>query len=187
MKYAGAKFTLLAFAAVLTLALPGCAMMASRPVGNAAVPEPARSVEVERYLGRWYEIYRYEAPFQKDCEAVTTDYTLRDDGRIDVINSCRKGGVDGPLTTANGTARVVDTVTNAKLRVTFFWPFSGDYWILDHDPDYQWSIVGEPSGTYLWVLSRAAVLDEESRTEFRHRVEGLGYDWSLIRETSQPQ
>jgi len=187
MKNAGAKYTLLPFAAVLALALPGCATVAYRPVGNAVVPEPARSVDIERYLGRWFEIYRYEAPFQKDCDAVIADYALNENGTINVQNSCRKGGVNGPLSTASGTAKVVDSITNAKLRVTFFWPFYGDYWVIDHDPEYQWSIVGEPSGTYLWVLSREATPDQASRDQLRQRVEELGYDWSMIRETSHPQ
>jgi len=187
MNNSGAKFTLLSLAAMLTLTLQGCAILASRPVGNAAVPEPTRSVELERYLGRWFEIYRYEAPFQEDCDAVTADYALNENGTINVLNSCRKGGASGPLTTVNGTAKVVDSITNAKLRVTFFWPFYGDYWVIDHDPEYQWSIVGEPSGTYLWVLSREATPDQASRNELRQRVEELGYDWGLIRETRHPQ
>lgn len=167
----------------VVLALAGCASLSSRPIGNHHVPQPAKSVDLNRYLGRWYEIYRYEAPFQKDCEAVTADYSLNPDGSIRVLNSCRQGAVDGPSKSATGKARVADNSTNAKLRVTFFWPFYGDYWVLDHAADYQWSIVGEPSGRYLWVLSREAEPSNDVRALLKQRVEELGYDWSLVRQT----
>jgi apolipoprotein D and lipocalin family protein len=153
------------------------------PVGNLAVPQPAKSVELERYLGRWYEMARYEAPFQKDCEGVTADYSLRQDGKIKVINSCRKGGVDGKLEQAEGKAKIVDASNGAKLKVSFFGPFYGDYWVLDRADDYSWSIVGEPSGRYLWILTRTAKPDSQARAMLEARVKALGYDWSLVRIT----
>jgi apolipoprotein D and lipocalin family protein len=153
------------------------------PVGNTAVPQPAKSVELNRYLGRWFEMARYEAPFQKGCEAVTADYSLRDDGTITVINSCRQGAVDGKAKVATGKAKVVDAATGAKLKVSFFGPFYGDYWVLDRADDYSWSIVGEPSGRYLWILTRAAKPDAAIRAQLEARVKALGYDWSLIRPT----
>lgn len=170
---------LLGVAAVLS----ACATAGPMPVGNAAVPQPAKPVDTDRYLGRWYELYRYDAPFQKGCEAVSADYSRRADGAIRVVNSCRKGGVDGPVKVATGRAKIVDPVSGAKLKVSFFGPFYGDYWVLDHDDDYAWSIVGEPSGRYLWVLSRQANPDEASKAMLRRRVEALGYDCSLVRET----
>ena len=69
------------------------------------------------------------------------------------------------------------------MKVTFFWPFSGDYWVLDRGDDYQWAIVGEPSGQYLWVLSRKALPSAEEKTLYRQRVETMGYNWALVRET----
>lgn len=173
------KLVLLAMVACLA----GCATFSSRPVGNPNVPQPRKSVDLDRYLGRWFELYRYEAPFQKDCEAVVADYSMNPDGSIRVLNSCRKGSVDGRAKSASGEARVVDTATNAKLKVTFFWPFYGDYWVLDHHENYQWSIVGEPSGRYLWVLSRDRDPPGDVRAELKQRVESLGYDWSLVRQT----
>jgi apolipoprotein D and lipocalin family protein len=155
-------------------------------VGNRNVPQPPKSVDLDRYLGRWFELYRYEAPFQKDCEAVVADYSMNPDGSIRVLNSCRKVSVDGRATSATGKARVVDPATNAKLKVTFFWPFYGDYWVLDHDDNYQWSIVGEPSGRYLWVLSRSAHPADDVRQMLRQRVASLGYDWSIVRQTRHP-
>ena len=169
------------------LLLAGCASFSKAgPVGNSAVPQPAKSVELNRYLGRWYELARYEAPFQKNCEAVTADYSLNDDGTIKVLNNCRQDAVDGKLRTATGKAKIVDTATNGKLKVSFFGPFYGDYWVLDHADDYSWSIVGEPSGRYLWILSRDAKPSDAKRAAIYARARELGYDWKLVRETKQP-
>lgn len=172
-------FLLIGFVAATT----GCATLSSMPVGNRNVPQPAKSVELERYLGRWYELYRYDAPFQKGCEAVSADYSRNMDGSVRIVNSCRKGKVDGPMKTAIGKAKIVDAASGAKLKVSFFGPFYGDYWVLDHSDDYQWSIVGEPSGRYLWILSRDPRPSENLRAMLRHRAEQLKYDWSLVRET----
>ena len=173
------------YAAILgCVALAGCVGRPG-PVGNAAVPQPAKAVDLQSYLGRWYEMARYEAPFQKDCEAVTANYSLRTDGNITVLNSCRKGAVDGPLKTATGRAKLVDGAQGAKLRVSFFGPFYGDYWVLDRADDYTWSIVGEPSGRYLWILTRDQRPSAALRTALEQRVRSLGYDWSLVRQTQQ--
>lgn len=166
--------------------LGGCAAFASMPVGNSAVPQPAKTVELDRYLGRWYELYRYDAPFQKGCEAVVADYSRNQDGSIRVLNSCRKDSLDGPVKTSTGRAKIADAATGAKLKVSFFGPFYGDYWVLDHDADYQWAIVGEPSGRYLWILSRTPSPGEERIAMLRRRAEELGYDWRLVRQTRQP-
>ena len=163
--------------------LSACATLSSMPVGNKTVPEPAKAVDLDLYLGRWYELYRYDAPFQRDCEAVTADYSRGDNGTVGVLNSCRKGAVDGPLKTAKGKAKVVDPVSNAKLKVSFFGPFYGDYWVLDHADDYQWAIVGEPSGRYLWILSRDPKPSDTQKAMLRRKAEDMGYDWSLVRET----
>ncbi len=167
------------------LLLGGCAALGPKhPIGNSAVPQPARAVDLERYLGRWYELARYEQGFQKDCEGVSADYARRDDGQISVLNACRKP--DGKLKQAKGRAKVVDSATNAKLKVSFFGPFYGDYWVLDHAEDYSWSIVGEPSGRYLWLLSREANPTAAQRDALIARAGALGYDTSMLRITQQP-
>jgi len=166
-----------------SMSLSGCATLSSMPVGNRSVPQPIRPVDIDSYLGRWYELYRYDASFQRDCDAVSADYSRNPNGTIRVLNSCRKGAVDGPLTTASGKAKIVDTVSGAKLKVSFFGPFYGDYWILDHADDYQWSIVGEPSGRYLWILSREPRPSNAQKAMLRRKAEEMGYDWTLVRET----
>lgn len=169
------------------LAAVGRTLLRRPPVGNPNVPEPAKPVDLQRYLGRWYELGRYEAPFQRGCEAVTADYSLRSDGQtITVRNACRKGSLAGPEDVSLGRARVVDASTRAKLEVSFFGPFWGDYWVLDRADDYTWAIVGEPSGRYLWILSRAAQPGEAAYQDLVDRARALGYDTSRIRRTRQP-
>ena len=165
------------------LALAACASFSRGPVGNPSVPEPAKPVDLARYVGLWYEIGRYENGFERDCEGVTAEYRLQDDGSVQVINTCRKGAPNGPAETAKGRATVVEGSGNAKLKVSFFWPFSGDYWVLDHADDYTWSIVGEPSGRYLWILTRTSNPPTADREFLRARVRELGYDTGMIRPT----
>jgi len=155
------------------------------PVGNRSVPEPAKPVDLTRYMGRWYEQFRYEASFQKGMERVSADYSVQDDGSVRVENRGHKGGIEGPEKRSVGKAKVVDTSSNAKLKVSFFGPFYGDYWILDHGDNYEWSIVGEPSGRYLWALTRDAKPSAEVLATLEARVKEMGYDWSLVRMTKQ--
>jgi apolipoprotein D and lipocalin family protein len=156
----------------------------SRPVGNARVPEPAKPVEFARYLGRWYEIGRYDTRFERDCEAVTADYALRPDGLISVVNTCRNGSPTGRARSIECKAKIVEGSGNTKLKVSFFGPFYvGNYWVLDHADDYGWSIVGEPSGKYLWLLARDATPQAELKGMLFERAQALGYDTSMIRMT----
>ena len=167
------------------LLLSGCAgVLSKHAVGNPAVPQPAKPVELSRYLGHWYELARYEQGFQKDCDGVTADYAMRSDGKISVLNKCRKP--DGALKQAEGKAKIVDPVTNAKLKVSFFGPFYGDYWVLDHADDYSWAIVGEGSGRYLWILAREANPGQAKLDSLIARANALGYDTSMLRITKQP-
>jgi apolipoprotein D and lipocalin family protein len=169
-------------ALLLVLSLSACV---AGPVGNAHPPQPAKAVELDRYLGKWYEVARYDMRFEKGCEGVTAEYSKRPDGLIRVLNTCRKGVVDGPVKVAEGKAKVVDTATNAKLKVSFFGPFFGDYWVMDHADDYSWSIVGEGSGRYLWLLSRELPTDAD-RAALTARAKALGYDVGMLRPTKQP-
>lgn len=179
--------TLLKIAAGAAAAAIGGAVLYSRatrpPVINAKVPEPARPVDLQRYLGRWYELARHENRFQKGMDAVTADYTLLPDGGVQVINRGTRGWPEGETSSVKGKAIVADEETHAKLKVSFFGPlYTGDYWVLDHGEDYEWSIVGEPSGRYLWVLSRVPRPDSTVAEAIFARVEALGYDrWALRR------
>jgi apolipoprotein D and lipocalin family protein len=176
-----------AFAIIACLALSGCSTLEKGPVGNSVVPQPAKAVDLQRYLGKWYELARYEAGFQKGCEAVTAEYSLTAPDRIRVVNSCRQDSVDGKLRDAVGKAKIVDGSNNAKLRVSFFGPFYGDYWVLDRADDYSWAIVGEPSGRYLWLLHRQPNPGKDAMDKLVKRIAALGYDTKILRWTKQPQ
>jgi apolipoprotein D and lipocalin family protein len=144
------------------------------------------SVDLQRYLGKWYEIASYPAWFQKGCTGSTAEYVMMSDGRIQVINRCRKKRLDGPLKESQGKAEVVDTKTNAKLKVWFFWPFKGDYWIIELDDEYRYAVVGEPGRKYLWILSRTAIMDETVYQGILSRLPQKGYDPGRLRRTAQP-
>jgi len=165
----------------LALVVFGCA--------GAAVGEPplavVETVDVNRYLGKWYEIASYPAWFQKGCTATTAEYSLLPDGKIQVVNRCRKDSLEGPLKESKGKAEVVDSATNAKLKVWFFWPFKGNYWIIDLAPDYQWAVVGEPSRKYLWILSRTPTLDAAVYQSILKRLPQKGYAPEKLKRTEQ--
>lgn len=168
----------------LIAAAAGVALSRRSPKGNGAVPQPAKPVDLTKYLGHWYEQFRYKAPFQNGMDEVKAEYSFNDDGTVKIINRGRKE--NGQWRVAIGKAKVVDEVANAKLKVSFFGPiYHGKYWILDHCNDYEWSIVGEPSGRYLWVLTREQRPGPELLQFLGQRVQELGYDWSLIRRTMQ--
>jgi apolipoprotein D and lipocalin family protein len=146
--------------------------------------EPVAFVDLNRYTGKWYEIARYPNRFQRDCDGnVTASYTLRSDGKIRVVNECRKQ--DGRRKSAVGTARVVDRATNSRLKVTFFWPFSGDYWILALGLEYEYAVVGEPSRKYLWILSRSPQMEERLYQDLQKKIAAQGYDITRLVRTKQ--
>jgi len=116
-------------------------------------------VDLKKYIGTWYEIARFPNRFQEGCVRTSATYTLLQGGKIGVLNQCRKGTLDGEISSAKGKAWVVDKGTNAKLKVSFFWPFSGDYWIIDLGENYDYAVVGHPGRIYLWILCRKPEMD----------------------------
>lgn len=147
--------------------------------------ETVKEVELSRYLGTWYEIASFPQSFQRGCFATTATYTLLEDGEIDVLNRCRKGSLDGEEDSAHGRARVVDRETNAKLEVSFFRPFWGDYWIIDLSEDYSYAVVGHPGRDYLWILSRTPTMDEALYQRVLARLKGQGYEIARLARTAQ--
>jgi apolipoprotein D and lipocalin family protein len=143
---------------------------------NLPALQTVARVDLERYLGTWYEIAAFPQSFQRGCTASTAAYTARDDGEIDVVNRCRLETVDGPEKVAEGRARVVDRETNAKLEVSFFRPFWGDYWIIDLGDDYEYAVVGHPSRDYLWILCRSPTMDDEVYAGILERLAVQGYE-----------
>lgn len=161
--------------ALLTL-LVGCDDYEGPPL------ETVEAVDLDLYLGTWYEIASYPQSFQEGCTATTADYSLDDDGGVVVENRCRIGSVDGDEDVAFGRARVADA-TGAKLEVSFFGPFWADYWVIDLGADYEYAVVGHPSREYLWVLSRSPTLDPATYEGILERLEVQAYDTSMLVET----
>jgi apolipoprotein D and lipocalin family protein len=149
--------------------------------------QTVQQVELDRYMGTWYEIASFPQRFQKGCVASMATYSLRKDGKVEVLNQCRDKTLDGKLRSAKGSAWVIDKKTNAKLKVSFFWPFSGDYWIIDLGPDYEYAVVGHPKRTYLWILCRNRQMDPGTYEAILQRLQAQGYDLSRLNKTLQPE
>jgi len=153
-------------AGAFALVLVGCA---SRPP-LATVPQ----VNLKQYAGKWYEVARYPNWFQRNCNQATATYTPQDDGTITVFNTCI--APSGKEKTISGVATVVPGSGNAKLKVKFFGPLAGDYWIIGLDPEYKWAVVGHPSRRYLWILSRSPQLPEATYEHILQLIRSKGYD-----------
>ena len=140
---------------------------------------------MERYMGTWFEIAKLPQRFEKGLVGITATYSILQHGKVRVVNKGHKGDFNGSTRTAQGRAMVVDTKTNAKLRVSFFWPFTGDYWILELGKGYEYAVVGEESRKYLWILSRTPQMDEATYNDLLGRVEAKGFDVSKLEKTPQ--
>ena len=149
------------------------------------------ALDVKRYMGTWYEIAKFPNDFQKKCVGFTTaTYSLRDDGRVDVLNRCRRA--DGSTDDAKAVARLVGEATSPKLKVRFapaivswlpmVW---GDYWVIDLDPDYQLAAVSEPKREYLWILSRTPKVDPAVYDALLGRLRAQGLDMNRLVPTRQ--
>ncbi len=149
--------------------------------------ETVAHVELSRYVGSWYEIASFPQSFQRGCTGTTATYALRTDGDVDVLNRCRKGSLDGKEKSALGRAHVIDRATNAKLEVTFFRPFWGDYWIIDLADDYSHAVVGHPGRDYLWILARTPTMPDATYRSIVTRLRAQGYETSrLVRTLQRP-
>jgi apolipoprotein D and lipocalin family protein len=138
-------------------------------------------VDLKKYLGKWYEIARLPARFEEGCSDITATYSLSDDGTISVLNECKR---NGKVKRAKGKAKVVDKNTGAKLKVTFFWPFYGDYWIINLGDDYDYAVVGTPNRKYLWILSRTPQMDDKLFSRLIELVKSKGFDVGSLIKTS---
>ena len=155
------------------LCLAAVVLLAACTTPHAPLPT-VQAVDLARYYGTWYEIARLPNSFQSMC-ASDIRATYRADGEnVSVLNQCRTA--DGKLEQADGIAKVVAGSQGARLRVSFFRPFYGDYWVLELDPAYRWVLVGEPSRKYAWVLARESELDDATLDALLARAAALGFD-----------
>lgn len=175
-------------AIIVTLFSLGSIAIAGQQASQVAtVP----SVDLDRYTGKWYEIAKYPNKFQKDCYANTTaTYTKKSDGKLEVTNECMEQA--GTTKKAVGEAKISDKASNAKLKVRFapgflsFLPFVwGDYWVVDLASDYRYSVVGEPSRKYLWILSRTPEMAEADYQAAVRKAESMGYLPTRLEKTPQ--
>ena len=143
------------------------------------------NVDIERYMGTWYEIAKFPQRFEDGLVGITATYSMLPNGKVKVLNKGYKGDFNGKLKTAKGKAWVVDRSTNAKLKVSFFWPFAGDYWIIELGKDYEYAVIGEGSRQYLWILSRTPQMDQHLYEGILERLKEKGFDISKIEMNPQ--
>lgn len=152
---------------------------------------PVERLDVPRYMGTWYEIAKFPNWFQKKCVGNTkAEYSLKDDGTVQIINRCRLAGNE--MSVATGTARQVGTSSSPMLKVRFapawlsFIPAVwGDYWVIDLDDKYQLVAVSDPSRKFLWILSRTPKVNQQSYEELLDRLTGKGLDVRNLELTKQ--
>jgi lipocalin len=141
---------------------------------------PVDSLNIQKYLGTWFEIARFDHSFERNLTGVTATYTLKDDGSIKVVNQGYENTLKGNYKKAEGKAKIPDTNKPSRLRVSFFWIFYSDYLVLELDPDYQWALIGSSSDKYLWILSRTPELPDSVFTEILAKAKKRGYDTSKL-------
>jgi apolipoprotein D and lipocalin family protein len=142
-------------------------------------------VDLNKYEGRWYEIAAMPQRYEKGCHCVYAEYKQNPEGYVEVHNYCRKGGPDGEEKSVQGKAFPVKGSENSKLKVQFFWPFRGDYWILELDPDYQHVLVGSPDRESLWILSRTPKLDEAVYNLMVQQAKSKGFPIDQLEKMDQ--
>ena len=158
---------------VLLLILTACT---GKPEGVIAVNE----FELDRYLGKWYEIARLDHSFERGLNNITAEYSLRDDGGVKVNNS-GFSKEDDEWQQAEGKAFFVDQTDKGHLKVSFFGPFYGSYIIFELDQEnYQYAFVSGPNTSYLWLLARTPQVDEKVTEQFIKRSQQLGFDTSKL-------
>ena len=163
---------------VFVFAFWGCA-------GSKGDLPVVKSVDIQKYTGTWYEILRLPNTFEAGLKCTTANYSIKENGDIKVINSGHKIDAPSEIKTSTGTAWVPNPEEPTKLKVRFFWPFSGNYWILALDPDYKYVMIGEPTREYLWILSREATLSEVTINTLLTQAKSQGFDISKLERIAQ--
>ena len=135
-----------------------------------------KSLDLERYLGTWYEIARFPHSFEKGLVGVTATYSMREDGKIKVLNQGYKNTLDGKLSRAVGKAKIPNPDDPSKLKVSFFLWFYGDYFVMELDKNYEWAVIGSKSPGFLWILSRKPQMEESVYNDLINRIEKRGYN-----------
>ena len=154
-------------------------------ITKSQILQTVSSVDLKKYCGKWYEIACYPQQFQKGCNCTTAEYTLSEKGFVIVENRCNKDSVDGQQSYIKGKAFVERNSGNAKLKVQFFWPFKGKYWIIDLADDYSYAVVSHPNKKYLWILSRSPKMNDTLYEQIQSRLKEKGFDLLKLKTTTQ--
>jgi apolipoprotein D and lipocalin family protein len=142
-------------------------------------------VDINKYAGQWYEIARLPNKFEKSLECVTAKYTVIENGKIEVLNQGHVAANKAKVKKARGIAWIPDTNYQGRLKVRFFWPFSGDYYIISLDENYNYALVGAPSKKYLWILARTKNLDTKIYSELLDIAKTKGFRTENIIKVNQ--
>lgn len=145
------------------------------------------TVDLKKYCGKWYEIASYPQRFQKGCHCTTAEYTLTDKDYVVVENRCNRDSITGKQSYIKGKAFIEKNSGNAKLKVQFFWPFKGKYWIIDLADDYSYAVVGHPNRNYLWILCRENKMPEDVYQGILSRLKEKGFDLNKVQRTAHTQ
>lgn len=167
---------------MLLFALAGCGIFGSTKHPPLDV---VPTVDLNRYAGTWYEIASLPVSAQKGCYCTKAEYSLMEDGVVKVVNTCRRDSATGTIDRIEGKAFVVPGSNNSKLRVQFFWPFRGDYWIIMLDENYSYAVVGVPNRKYCWILSRTPRMDADTLAVLVKLLKDKGFDVSRLQYTNQ--
>ncbi len=165
--------------------LLGLSIILTVSIAKAQELETVKSVDLSKYMGKWYEIAAYPQSFQKNCYGTTAEYIMTNHDYVTVINRCKKGSMQGKEKTVKGKATVVEGTNNSKLKVKFFFLFSGNYWIIDLANDYSYAVVSEPKRKSLWILSRTPKMNQETYSRVISRIKSKGFDLDKLKLTVQ--
>jgi len=143
------------------------------------------NVDLAKYIGKWFEIAAFPQRFERGCNCTTAEYEMTNKNYVRVTNTCLKGADFKTVSRAIGKAFVVKGSNNAKLKVQFFWPFRGDYWIIELADDYSYVVVGDPTRKYLWILARQSRMDQKLYDEIVQRTKEKGFDVSKLKLANQ--
>ena len=146
-----------------------------------------KALDLNRYLGTWYEIARFPHSFEKNLVGVTATYSLREDGKIEVVNQGYKNTLNGERSKAVGKAKIPDKREPGKLKVSFFWIFYADYFVLELDENYQYVMIGSSSDKYFWILSRTPQMEPAVYEMLLVKARKRGYNLDKLYKVPQPK
>ena len=169
------------FLIITTLLVCNCTKTQSQMIDKTTVKE----LDLNRYLGKWYEIARFPHSFEKNLMGVTATYRLKDGGMIEVLNEGFKGTLDGDHSKAIGKAKIPNKLEPGKLKVSFFWIFYADYFVLELDPNYQYVMIGSSSEKYFWILCRTPQMDPAVYNMLCDKARKRGYNLDKLYKVPQ--